>query len=45
MGRWEDDIKIYLNEIACEDVDLIHLIVGKILTISYCEHSNELRVP
>jgi hypothetical protein len=23
--RWEDNIKIYLKEIACDDVDWIHL--------------------
>jgi hypothetical protein len=45
MGRWEDNIKIDLNEIACKDIDWINLIEGKILMISCSDHSNDLRVP
>jgi hypothetical protein len=37
--RWDDNIKIYLQEIRCDNVDWIH--VAKRVQWRACVHSNE----
>jgi hypothetical protein len=39
-GRWEDTIKMYLNEIECYD-DWIHL-SGQVSMVGSHEHGNEV---
>jgi hypothetical protein len=43
--RWEDNIKLYLKEVGCDDVDWIHLAQDKVQWRFLVNAVMNLRVP
>jgi hypothetical protein len=39
--RWEDNIKLDLKEMGCENISWIDLSSGLVSVVSFCEHGNE----